>query len=254
MSLRDMVFKYAADHYHTAPEYLWKSSPDYAVLRHKDNKKWYALIMNVPYHKLGLPGNGVTDVLEVKCPPDMMGPLLSVEGVLPAYHMHKGSWLSVLLDGSAAPDTIRSFLNTSFAATASQDTLRSGGYTPAGEWIIPANPKMFDLEAAFDQCKTITWHQKNHFNAGDTIYIYMAAPIYSVLYKCQVLETDIPDDPSGKAPTAGRHMRIHLEQRYAPGKLSREILKQHEVFAVRSPRHMPASLSRYIKHLDNPEP
>lgn len=163
MSLRDMVFKYAADHYHTAPEYLWKSSPDYAVLRHKDNKKWYALIMNVPYHKLGLPGNGVTDVLEVKCPPDMMGPLLSVEGVLPAYHMHKGSWLSVLLDGSAAPDTIRSFLNTSFAATASQDTLRSGEYTPAGEWIIPANPKMFDLEAAFDQCKTISWHQKTVF-------------------------------------------------------------------------------------------
>lgn len=250
MSLRDMVLEYTADHYHTDPEYLWKSFPDYAVLRHSDNKKWYALIMAVPRKKLGFSDDGFTDVLNVKCPPEMIGPLLSIKGILPAYHMHKGTWLSVLLDGSAEPGIICSLLDTSFCATASRATLKSGRYLPAGEWIIPANPKVFDLEKAFAKSPVITWHQKNHFNAGDTIYIYMAAPIYSVLYKCQVLETDIPDDPSGKAPTADRHMRIRLEGRYAPGELSREILKQHGVLAVRSPRHMPPSLSRFIKQLE----
>lgn len=43
---REEIFKYVKKQYGTLPEYLWSSSPDSAVLRHK-NGKWYAVIMSV---------------------------------------------------------------------------------------------------------------------------------------------------------------------------------------------------------------
>ena len=54
--------------------------------------------MNVPEHRLGLPGDGSVNVLDVKCDPRMIGSLLSEKGFLPAYHMNKSTWISVLLD------------------------------------------------------------------------------------------------------------------------------------------------------------
>ena len=39
------VFKLVADRYQTTPAYLWQRYPDYAVLRHADNQKWYSLVI-----------------------------------------------------------------------------------------------------------------------------------------------------------------------------------------------------------------
>ena len=30
------------------PEYPWPDEPGYAVLRHPDNRKWFAVVMDVP--------------------------------------------------------------------------------------------------------------------------------------------------------------------------------------------------------------
>ena len=48
--------------YGGAPEYPWMRFPDYAVFRHADSGKWYALVMDVPRKKLGLPGEGPAEV------------------------------------------------------------------------------------------------------------------------------------------------------------------------------------------------
>lgn len=46
-SFRNDVFAYAKKKYKTLPEYLWGRYPGYAVLRHGDNQKWFALLMDV---------------------------------------------------------------------------------------------------------------------------------------------------------------------------------------------------------------
>ena len=46
-SLRSSVFEYVKDKYKTEPEYLWMRFPNYAVFRHEDNNKWFALAMEV---------------------------------------------------------------------------------------------------------------------------------------------------------------------------------------------------------------
>lgn len=88
-----------------------------AVLRHKDNNKWYGLIMEVGRDKLGMTGDGEVDVLNVKCEPILIGSLRMQEGFFPAYHMNKDSWISILLEGPVADEEIKNLLDLSYKMT-----------------------------------------------------------------------------------------------------------------------------------------
>ena len=65
-SLRDEVLNYIRKTYKGEIEYPWMRYPDYGVVRHKDNQKWYALFMDIPRSKLGLSGDEIVDVLNIK--------------------------------------------------------------------------------------------------------------------------------------------------------------------------------------------
>lgn len=117
---RDEIFQYAKERFGTEPEYLWRSFPNHAILRNANNQKWYAIIMDVPKEKLGFKGAERVDVLNVKCDPVMIGSLLMNDGYLPAYHMHKGRWISIILNGSIPPDEIFWLLNISYSITAKE--------------------------------------------------------------------------------------------------------------------------------------
>lgn len=114
---RDELQRYIFDHYSTEPDYPWADAPNHAVFRHGGNRKWFALILDVPRNKLGLPGTQMIDVVNLKCDPILIGSLRGEPGIFPAYHMNKDRWLSVALDGSAAGDQIRLLLEQSYAAT-----------------------------------------------------------------------------------------------------------------------------------------
>lgn len=117
LHLRESLFRYAKDTYGTEPEYLWKRSPDSAILRHSENGKWYAAFLRTSAKSLGLSGDKPVDVLDVKCDPLQIGSLLLKKGYLPAYHMNKRHRISILLDGSVPEDEILFFLNASYERT-----------------------------------------------------------------------------------------------------------------------------------------
>ena len=110
---RDELQRYIFDHYSTEPDYPWADAPNHAVFRHGSNRKWFALVLDVPRNKLGLPGTQMIDVVNLKCDPILIGSLRGEPGIFPAYHMNKDRWLSVALDGSAADDQIRLLLERS---------------------------------------------------------------------------------------------------------------------------------------------
>lgn len=112
---RQEVFEYAIEQYGTEPDYPWKDCN--AVLRHKDNNKWYGLIMRVGRDKLGMTGGGEVDVLNVKCDPILIGSLRMQPGFFPAYHMNKDSWISILLEGTAPDEEIKNLLSMSYELT-----------------------------------------------------------------------------------------------------------------------------------------
>ena len=114
---RETATRYIAETYGAAPEYLWSDSPDACIYRHGDNRKWFAIIMNVQRVKLGLPGEGGADLMNMKCGPLLGGSFAGKPGILPAWHMNKTHWIGALLDGSAAESDIRELLDLSFTLT-----------------------------------------------------------------------------------------------------------------------------------------
>lgn len=115
---REELEKYIREQYGAEPDHPWRDSPEYAVFRHAGNRKWFALIMEVPKNKLGLPGKGLLSVVNLKCGPLLTGSLRGKAGYFPAYHMNKANWITAALDESAADDEIKMLLDVSFAATA----------------------------------------------------------------------------------------------------------------------------------------
>ena len=112
-SQRERITQYIQDTYGTEAEYLWADSPGNAIFRHSASKKWYAVMMRVLPEKLGLMGEGVLDVMDIKCSTIMVGSLLSTKGFLPAYHMNKNHWISIVLDNSVPDDQIIPLLELS---------------------------------------------------------------------------------------------------------------------------------------------
>ena len=102
--------------YGTVPDYPFDEDFETAVLRHTDNRKWYAIVMRVSRRKFGLDSDEVIDVVNLKLPTEMFGSFGAADGVYPAYHMNKLHWISVLLPD--APEDVVSFLtNASFEVT-----------------------------------------------------------------------------------------------------------------------------------------
>lgn len=114
---RETLFKYAREHYKSEPEFLWRNLPGYAVLRHHNGGKWFGLVMNVPGSRLGLKTDEVVDVLEVKVRPEHSGSLRKKDGILPAYHMNKEHWISIVLSGPLSQKEIHDLLAESHELT-----------------------------------------------------------------------------------------------------------------------------------------
>ena len=60
------------------------------------------------------------------------------------------------------------------------------------KWMIPANPKYFDIAGCLNKYGHVYWRQHYNFQTGDIIYIYVASPDSAVRYKCIVEGHDLP--------------------------------------------------------------
>lgn len=87
------------------------------MFRHANNRKWFALMMEVPRDKLGLAGAEKLDIVNFKCDPILIASLRGEPGIFPAYHMNKSSWITAALDGSVSTETIELLLDVSYELT-----------------------------------------------------------------------------------------------------------------------------------------
>lgn len=109
--------RYIAEAYSTLGENPWVQSPTNTVFRHRHNRKWFAIIMDIPREKLGLPGEEIISVVNVKCDPRLIGCFREEPGIFPAYHMNKAHWLTVALDGSTEEEKLKFLLDMSYELT-----------------------------------------------------------------------------------------------------------------------------------------
>ena len=246
--IRNSIDRYIKDQYGAEPEYPWPKYNQHAVYRHQNNKKWFALIMEVDRDKLGLSGSGSVSVINLKIDDVFFRDVIIKEtGIMPAYHMNKQHWITVLLDGTVLSSEVEKLIDVSFNATAPKRRKKVREPREPKEWIIPANPKFYDVEAAFAKNSIITWKQGAGINQGDTVYMYVAAPVSAILYKCRVLETDIPYDYQDKNLSIKALMKIELLKRYDRDAFTFSVLgDEYGIFAIRGPRGVPFSLSEAL--------
>ena len=114
---REELEAYILNHYSTEADYPWADTPRAAVFRHVANRKWFALVMEVPRDKLGLAGTEKLDIVNFKCDPILISSLRGETGIFPAYHMNKAGWITVALDGSVQAKTIELLLDVSYELT-----------------------------------------------------------------------------------------------------------------------------------------
>ncbi|MFI3253827.1 MAG: MmcQ/YjbR family DNA-binding protein [Eubacteriales bacterium] len=89
-------------------DFPFQQKMDYCVLRHQKNKKIFALIFEKEEQTW----------VNVKVLP-MEGDFLrqSYEAIVPAYHMNKKHWVSVILDGSISEEIIKGLIEKSYELT-----------------------------------------------------------------------------------------------------------------------------------------
>lgn len=108
------VIAYIKSSYGDEFEYLWKKFPDNAVVRRKDNQKWYAALLTVSRRKLGFNTDERVEILDIRMAPEKVEQ--AVDGVKfhLGYHMNKKHWVTVCLDGTLSMQDICALIDESY--------------------------------------------------------------------------------------------------------------------------------------------
>lgn len=236
-----------ADHilaeYQDEPEHLFEKFPGYAVFRH-ENSKWYGIIMEVhPGQLENLEEN--KEIINLKVPPEKLSSYLEINGIYPAFHMNRKNWISAVLDDTLEDSVLFELIRQSRQLTSGHktDVIRS-------EWIIPSNPKYFDLDHAFSVSELLYWKQSSKVKKGDLVYIYSGMPYGEIRWVCEAVETDLPYNGPNDGPVHfEKLMRLKKLYFFDHHLLNRKMIARYGVTNIRGPRYMPKELKEEINRL-----
>lgn len=221
--------------YHNVPEFLWEKFPEYGIFRNPTNEKWYALIMNIDTSKIDKHKTGKVEIINLKLDTKRISTLLKKKGFYPSYHMNKKNWITITLDDTIKDAEILKYVSDSHKYTETTD-----------EWIVPANPKYYDIINCFSQKNTIEWKQSSTIKVGDIVYLYVSAPYSAILYKCEAVEVNIPYEYKDKNINMNYVMKIKLQEKYNQSKYPFSKLNEYGIKAIRGPRRITEELSKEL--------
>lgn len=212
------------ERYQDEPEFAWTKFPGYGIYRNPNNKKGYALVMNIDKSKIAA-GTGEAEIINVKLNSEIIPALLNKKGFYPSYHMQKKNWLSIILDDTLPDEEIMQYIIESHQFTEQSE-----------EWIVPANPKYYDIINCFSDTDTIVWKQSSNIEVDDIVYIYVGNPYSCILYKCKALEVNIPYEYADQNLSMKKVMKLKLIQKYSKEDYPFKKLKEFGINAIRGPR------------------
>lgn len=115
---RKRVIEYAQSLPMAGADNPFEGDFDTTVLRHTDTGKWFGIIMNISGDKVGLDADVRVDVINVKCKPEDTFTARELScGIVPAYHMNKKHWISIILNGSVERELTEALLEASYDLT-----------------------------------------------------------------------------------------------------------------------------------------
>ncbi len=217
------IINYVNNKYSVEPEFLWDDEEN-ATLRHNDTKKWFGIIMYIERNKVDKSDDSnKIEVINIKLNEEVINELLKINGYYSAYHMNKKSWISIILDDTLDDKTVIKLIDDSYNNT---EDIRS--------WIIPANPKIYDVIEYIKGKDIIDWPIKRGILVNDIVYIYYTKPYGSLLFKGII--DNINKD----------YMKIKILKRYKKGDYPIEVLKVLGINSVRCTRRVTKEFIDYM--------
>lgn len=105
---RQDVIKYCLELQNTYEDYPFPGDTESVTLKHKNNNKWFALIMNVKGK----------EYLNIKTEPEYSEILRkSYDYIIPGYHMNKEHWNTIILSEKCDKELIEELLEQSYDLT-----------------------------------------------------------------------------------------------------------------------------------------
>jgi len=120
--LREHLETYAKKKYGVEPEQLPFNHEDYAIFRHIDTGKWFAVFIVKPRSEFGLNGSGEAEVVSVKVRDPLLADMLMQQpGYLRGFPSARWNWVSIVLDGTVPIEDVCQWLDESYRATNSKE-------------------------------------------------------------------------------------------------------------------------------------
>jgi len=221
--------------YNIEPEFLWKDDNKNAVFRNLSNKKWMGIIMNINKNKLTSEDKDI-EAINVKLDDEKIPSLLEKKGIYKAYHMNKKYWVTISLDETLSDEEIMEYIEESYSYT-----------VITNEWVVPANPKYYDVVNCFNNTNRVTWKQSSSIHEKDTVYLYVGAPYSCIMFKCKAIKTNIPYSYKDSNLKISNTMDLELIKAYPHNKYTFKEVSQYGLKAIRGPRRMPKKLLDYMQ-------
>lgn len=124
------------------------------------------------------------------------------------------------------------------------------------EWILICNSKYFNLKKAFETEATVTWPLEDKMLVGDVAYFYVTNPYRTILYKCEVTDTNLyhMDDVAKTCvihalfyENTQVYMRLKLLKTYTEDLLTDQFIKENGLPNIQSNCLISSQLSKAIK-------
>ena len=105
------IISYIKDKYNDELEFLWEKFDNNAIVRRKDNRKWYALFGIIELNKLGIDSNKEVEILNIR---NNKENIIDNETIFLGYHMNKKNWISIILNNNISTKDIINLLDNSY--------------------------------------------------------------------------------------------------------------------------------------------
>lgn len=123
----DRVINHIKTEYGVEAEFLWPEKyPSYCVFRHRDNRKWFALVATIANKSLDIKSkdakngrkNDEIEIINLKFDKNQTYDFAETsDHIFPAYHMNKNNWITVVLDGGLSDEMIFELIRKSYLLT-----------------------------------------------------------------------------------------------------------------------------------------
>ncbi len=238
-NIKEKLIQYISQKYQAKVERPWEKYPNYVTFKTPCSDKWFAIMMDIEQSKLDNSNqHHIVDVMNVKQNPNDIPSIVDNKHYFSAYHMSKKSWISIVLDQTIHLDELYSLIDKSFQLV---EKVKKNNI-----WIVPANPKFYNLEKAIGTSNEFLWKQSSKVFVDDLVFMYLASPYSSIQYLCKVTEVDIPYDYQDDNLKMQKVMRLKVIKTFDARRITFNYLNDLGIKAIRGPVKISQSLYETI--------